>query len=179
MKEKQLMNAEQIKETIDELSKKICNNIKDIEKFAIIGVHTRGVVVAQRIRKNIEEITGKRVQHGVLDVTFHRDDLATRGILPEIKETRFEFDITNMVILLVDDVIFTGRTTKAGLETLMSYGRPKAIKYFAFVDRGNRELPIQPDYCGLKIETSVSDNVNVMFTEIDDVNEDKIVLSYE
>lgn len=179
MKEKELMNAAQIQKTIDELSKKICNDINDINKFAIIGVHTRGVIIAERIRKKIKEITGKSVQHGILDVTFHRDDLATRGILPVIKETRIEFDITNMVILLVDDVIFTGRTTKAGLETLMSFGRPKAIKYFAFIDRGNRELPIQPDYCGLKIETSVSDNVQVLLTEIDEVSEDKIVLSNE
>ena len=94
-----------------------------------MGVQTRGVGLANRIRERIEELSGVPVKSGILDITFHRDDLATRGVLPAIKETKIEFDITNMVILLVDDVIFTGRTTKAALETLTTFGRPKAISF--------------------------------------------------
>jgi len=99
-------------------------------------------------------------------------------VLPAIKETRIEFNISNRTILLVDDVIFTGRTTKAALETLMSFGRPRAIRLFVLVDRGNRELPLQPDYCGYKIETALSDRVKVRLAPIDDVG-DAVMLSRE
>ena len=126
---------------------------------AIVGMQTRGVEIARRLKARIESISGRKVNEGIIDITFYRDDLATKGVLPVIKETRIGFDIRNMTILLVDDVIFTGRTTKAALETLTSFGRPKAIRLFVMVDRGNRELPIQPDYCGYRIRTGIKDAV--------------------
>jgi len=176
MKEQLLLNSTEVNRIIREISEAIFKSIIDIDHFAIVGVHTRGVELANRVQKQIEELSGSKVKSGILDVTFHRDDLATRGMLPVIKETRINFDITKMRILLVDDVLFTGRTTKAALETLTSFGRPSSIQLFVMVDRGNRELPIQPDYCGYSIDTHIHDSVKVMLSEIDDT-EDSVVLS--
>jgi pyrimidine operon attenuation protein/uracil phosphoribosyltransferase len=174
MAEKTLLNKGDIDKIILEYSEKIYRDIKNIDEFAIVGIQTRGVQLANRIRKNIESLSGKPIKNGILDITFYRDDIATRGVLPVIKETKIEFNITSMTILLVDDVIFTGRTTKAAIETLMSFGRPRAIKYFVLIDRGSRELPIQPDYCGYKIDTTVRDKVKVRLRETD--NMDDVVL---
>ncbi len=173
-----ILNSQEIKSVIGDLSHKIFNDIKDIDKFAIVGVQTRGIEIARRIQQIIKDLSGKDIKNGVLDISFYRDDLATRGVLPAIKETRINFNITNLTILLVDDVIFTGRTTKAALETLMSFGRPKEIKLFTLIDRGNRELPIQPDYCGQKLQTRVTDYIDVLFQEVDNV-EDVVYLCGE
>lgn len=174
MEEKLILNHEDIERIIDAASKSIYREIPDIEKFAIVGLQTRGVELAQRMRGKIEALAGRPVKFGVLDITFHRDDLATRGILPVIKESRIEFDIEDMTILLLDDVIFTGRTTKAALESLMSYGRPRAIRLFVLVDRGNRELPIQPDYCGYRLRTGLDDKIQVKLAVSDDVSDSVI-----
>ncbi|HSV97456.1 MAG TPA: bifunctional pyr operon transcriptional regulator/uracil phosphoribosyltransferase PyrR [Spirochaetota bacterium] len=176
MTETTLLSAADIARTIDENAKRICDEVKDLGRFAIVGIQTRGVELANRIRAKIEELSGKKIDSGILDITFYRDDLATRGVLPAIKETRIEFNISGRTILLVDDVIFTGRTTKAAIETLMSFGRPRAIRLFVLVDRGNRELPIQPDYLGYKIETDIQDRVKVRLAPIDDVG-DAVMLS--
>jgi len=160
-----LLGSRDIADIIDRLSARILADAGDVAKFAVVGLQTGGVELARRIRERIEALSGKKIQSGTLDITFYRDDLATRGVLPSIKETSISFDISTMTILLVDDVIFTGRTTKAALETLTSFGRPKAIRLFALVDRGNRELPIQPDYCGFKVQTDIKDNVEVLLGE--------------
>ncbi|MBN1532885.1 MAG: bifunctional pyr operon transcriptional regulator/uracil phosphoribosyltransferase PyrR [Spirochaetes bacterium] len=170
-----ILDKARIEALLEELSERIFRDTADFSNFAIVGVQTRGVELARRLRNRIEAKGGAPVKHGVLDITFHRDDLATRGVLPIIKETRIEFDITNMTILLVDDVIFTGRTTKAALETIMTFGRPKAIRLFVLIDRGNRELPIQPDYCGHIVKTSIEDSVDVKLLEIDGVDDSVIM----
>ncbi len=175
MAEKELLSSQDINRIITELSEKIYHDIGDIDHFAVVGIQSSGVEVASRIKKNIETLSGKKVRQGILDITFYRDDLATRGILPVIKETRIDFNITQMTILLVDDVIFTGRTTKAALETLMSFGRPSSIKLFCLVDRGNRELPIQPDYCGYSIQTTFDDKINVNLNGEDNM-EDSVIM---
>lgn len=162
MTEKELLSGQDISRIVADLSKKIYEDIEDIERFAVVGIQSSGVELASRINKEIEFLSGKKVKQGILDITFYRDDLATRGILPVIKETRIDFNISKMTILLVDDVIFTGRTTKAALETIMSFGRPSSIKLFCLIDRGNRELPIQPDYCGYTVQTTFEDKINVM-----------------
>jgi pyrimidine operon attenuation protein/uracil phosphoribosyltransferase len=133
------------------------------------------VELADRIKKEIEKISGNPIKSGTLDISFYRDDLATRGKLPVLKETLIEFNINNKNILLVDDVLFSGRTTKAALETLTAFGRPYTIKLFVLVDRGGRELPIQADYCGFKIDTEQDDQVNVRLSQIDGV-EDSVYL---
>ena len=175
MTNKLILDSKAINQIIDDAAKNIFNDLKDKGEFAIVGVQTRGVELANRLRKKIESLSGKEIKSGILDITFFRDDLATRGYLPAIKETRIEFDINGIIIILVDDVLFTGRTTKAALETLTGFGRPKGIKLFALIDRGNRELPIQPDYPGFKVETHVTDEVQLRLNETDGV-EDSVYL---
>ncbi|OHD70605.1 MAG: hypothetical protein A2W19_03450 [Spirochaetes bacterium RBG_16_49_21] len=170
-----LLKSRDIDEIINSHSEQIWRDISDIDKFAVVGLQTGGVELALRIRKRIESRSGKNIQNGTLDITFYRDDLATRGVLPAIKETLIEFDIGTMTILLVDDVIFTGRTVKAAMETLTSFGRPKAIKLFVLVDRGNRELPIQPDYCGFQLDTDIKDNIEVILHK-DNPEEDMVIM---
>lgn len=173
--EKKILGKDEIDKIITETAEKIYKDITDIDSFAIIGIHTRGVELSERIRSRIEILAGKSVKHGTLDISFYRDDLATRGKLPVLKETLIEFNINKKTILLVDDVLFTGRTTKAAIETLMAFGRPYIIRLFALVDRGGRELPIQPDYCGFKVNASQDDLVRVRLSETDKV-EDTVFL---
>jgi pyrimidine operon attenuation protein/uracil phosphoribosyltransferase len=175
MSEKLILASDAIARIIDEYSQKIYDEIKGGE-YAIIGVQTRGVELAKRIKKRIKEISGKEPRSGILDITFFRDDLSTRGYLPVIKETRIDFDINGMNVILVDDVIFTGRTTKAAIETLMGFGRPKSIRLFVLVDRGNRELPIQPDYCGFTISTGINDEIKVRLKETDSLDDSVILI---
>lgn len=170
MAEKILLSSRDIENIIEKYAKQIYSDIAMSENFVIIGVQTRGVELAQRIKKIIEKLSGRIIPFGILDITFYRDDIGTRKNLPIIKETRIDFDISGMNILLVDDVIFTGRTTKAALETLTSFGRPNRIKLFNLVDRGNRELPIQPDYAGFKISTSSNDDIRVCLRDIDEAD---------
>lgn len=176
MNENVILKSDDITRIVADLSGAIVRDVPDLDHFAIVGLQTRGVEIARRIRLELEKRTGRSIKSGILDVTFYRDDLATRGVLPSIKETIIEFDITGITILLVDDVIFTGRTTKAALETLMGFGRPRVIRLFALVDRGNRELPIQPDYCGLKLDTAVKDKVKVRLREVDNMDDQVIMI---
>jgi pyrimidine operon attenuation protein/uracil phosphoribosyltransferase len=178
MSKKLLLDNKAIKQIMEKTAKNLFDNLKTEGEFAIVGIQTRGVELADRLRKKLEVLSGKEIKNGILDITFYRDDLATRGYLPAIKETRIEFDINGIIIILVDDVLFTGRTVKAALETLTGFGRPKAIKLFALVDRGNRELPIQPDYCGFTIGTAVTDEVQLRLKETDNV-EDSVYLIKE
>lgn len=178
MIKKLILDNKAINGIIEKTAKDIHDTLKSKGEFAIVGIQTRGVELADRLRKKLEILAGKVIKSGILDITFFRDDLATRGYLPAIKETRIEFDINGIIIILVDDVLFTGRTVKAALETIMGFGRPKAIKLFAFVDRGNRELPIQPDYCGYTMETAITDEVQLRLKETDNM-EDSVYLIKE
>ncbi|HOK01880.1 MAG TPA: bifunctional pyr operon transcriptional regulator/uracil phosphoribosyltransferase PyrR [Spirochaetota bacterium] len=171
MSENKILSAGDIAAIIEELSHKIYQDIPSIDNFAIVGIHTRGVEIADRIRTKLEALSGKAIKHGTLDISFYRDDLATRGKLPVLRETLIEFNINNKNILLVDDVLYTGRTTKAALETLMAFGRPTTIKLCVLIDRGGRELPIQPDYCGYKVQTEHSDLVKVRLNGTDKVED--------
>lgn len=177
MAEKLILSSQDIERIIETNAEQIYKDIPASDNFAIIGVQTRGVELALRLKKIIEKLSGKEIPFGVLDITFYRDDIGTRKNLPVIKETRIDFDISGMKILLVDDVIFTGRTTKAALETLTSFGRPSHIKLFNLVDRGNRELPVQPDYTGFKISTSLKDDIRVCLKNIDDSDSVFLVIS--
>lgn len=176
--EKKVLGSSEIADVIDSLSRQIIDDIHDLDTLAIVGIHTRGVFIAERIKKLIEEISGKTIKSGTLDISFYRDDIATRGKLPVLKETLIDFNINRKTILLVDDVLFTGRTTKAAIETLMAFGRPHAIRYLVLVDRGLRELPIQADYFGIKIDTEQTDKVKVRLEEVDG-KEDSVFLIKE
>ncbi|HDP80044.1 MAG TPA: bifunctional pyr operon transcriptional regulator/uracil phosphoribosyltransferase PyrR [Spirochaetes bacterium] len=178
MADKIILSEADIERIIGETVEKIMVDVPNMDDLAIVGIQTRGVELAGRLKKGIEAKTGASIRMGVLDITFYRDDLSTRGVLPAIKETRIEFNITNKTILLVDDVLFTGRTTKAALETLTSFGRPRAIRLFVLIDRGNRELPIRADYCGHCMETALSDKVKVRLSPVDEEG-DRVILSRE
>ncbi len=174
--EKVVLDAAEIERIIAGTAEKIAADIHDWEQFAIVGIQTRGVELAARIRERVEKITGKHIKNGTLDITFYRDDITTRGKLPVLKETFIEFNINRKTILLVDDVLYTGRTTKAAIETLMAFGRPYVIRLFVLVDRGGRELPIQPDYCGYRIETAAHDQVKVRLKDTDRVEDSVVVV---
>lgn len=181
MEQKEILNSREINDIIVKLTEEVYTDIsksdKNFNSFAIVGIQTRGVDLSNRIKAGLDEKTGKDIRTGILDITFHRDDLTTRGKLPQIKETRINFDIEDLVILLVDDVLYTGRTAKAAIETLMTYGRPSAIKYLVLVDRGNRELPIQADYCGHHIETKAGNKVKTFFSERDSTKDSVVLYS--
>lgn len=175
--EKKILGKEDIEKIINEYAEKILKEIDDIDNFAVIGIHTRGVELSERIKLKMETLAGKAIKHGTLDISFYRDDLATMGKLPVLKETLIEFNINKKKILLVDDVLFTGRTTKAALETLMAFGRPVVIRLFTLVDRGGRELPIQPDYCGYRVEAGEEDKVRVKLSGTDNVEDAVYIVS--
>lgn len=175
--EKKILGKDEIEKIISENAERIFHDIGDIDNFAIIGIHTRGVELSERIRVKMEALAGKPIKHGILDISFYRDDLATRGKLPVLKETLIEFNINKKNILLVDDVLFTGRTTKAALETLMAFGRPYVIRLFTLVDRGGRELPIQPDYCGYRADADAEDQVRVKLSGTDKVEDAVYIVS--
>ncbi len=171
MNEEIILNNDEIEKIICSVSKKIYSDLKDSKKLAIIGIQTRGVELAERIREKIGEEHKLSIPSGTLDSTFYRDDLATRGVLPLIKETNIDFNISDKEVLLVDDVLFTGRTIKSALETLTSFGRPSSIRLLVLIDRGNREMPIQPDYYGLKVKTNISDEIKVYLKKTDSVED--------
>lgn len=175
--ERKILDKDEIEKIISENAEKVFNDIGDIDNFAIIGIHTRGVELSERIRLKMETLAGRSIKHGILDISFYRDDLVTRGKLPVLKETLIEFNINKKNILLVDDVLFTGRTTKAALETLTAFGRPYIIRLFILVDRGGRELPIQPDYCGYSIQTEEDDQVRVRLSGTDKVEDAVYIVS--
>jgi pyrimidine operon attenuation protein / uracil phosphoribosyltransferase len=174
---REIMSADEIVRSIDRFAADIVKNNPDLAKLAFVGIQTRGVFLAERIRKKIEDLKSVKMKHGILDITFYRDDLDSRGILPRIKETRIDFDVNEMNIILVDDVIFTGRTIKAALESLDSFGRSAKVELCTLIDRGCRELPVQPDYFGIKIQTKKSDSINVKLVEKDGVDHVELVES--
>ena len=174
--ERKILDSVDIERIIRETSEQFVRDFPDLDNFAIVGIQTRGVELAARIREHMERISGRHIKNGTLDISFYRDDLSTRGKLPVLKETFIEFNINRKTILLVDDVLFTGRTTKAAIETLMAFGRPYIIRFFVLVDRGGRELPIQADYCGFRVITTSGDLVKVRLKDTDKV-EDSVLLA--
>ena len=164
----EILNSNQIDSKIENLANEILK--QDIDDIVIIGIQTKGVVVAKRLSRKIENIKKMKEQipFGVLDITLYRDDLQEAGAdIPTIKDTDIPFDINNKNIILVDDVLYTGRTIRSALDVLKDFGRPKSIKLVVLVDRGHRELPIQPDFVGLVHHTKNEVYVNLN-TEISD-----------
>ena len=148
----EILNSKQINDEIEKLANGILSKNSDIENVAIVGIQTKGVSVAKRLSKKIEKIKNlsKEIPFGILDITLYRDDLQEAGAdIPTIKDTNIPFDVNNKNIILVDDVLYTGRTIRSALDVLKDFGRPKSIQLAVLVDRGYRELPIQPDFVGL------------------------------
>lgn len=174
MKEKTLLNAKDLVKNIDRISNEILVDISDKNDLVVVGIKTRGEYIGKRITTNLNAITGGEVPFGTIDITLYRDDLRNNLSLPELKGTDIPFDVENKVIILVDDVLFTGRTIRAAIDAIMDFGRPSQIKLAVLVDRGLRELPIQSDYTGISIETKAKEKIKVLLKEKD--KKDKVVL---
>lgn len=166
-KTKVIIDDAGFKRTVNRLAHEVVEKNKGADNLAIVGIRTRGDYLARRIAKKIEEIEGKSLQVGTLDITMYRDDLRGRLDQPHLKSTEILFDITGKVVILVDDVLFTGRTIRAALNALMDLGRPALIELLVLVDRGHRELPIKADFIGKNIPTSLKQEIKVYMTEID------------
>ena len=160
--------------TITRLSHEILERNKGSENIILIGMRTRGEFLAKRIQNKIKEIDGNSPTLGILDATLYRDDFRTRLKQPEVSVTDITFDITEKDVILIDDVLYTGRTTRAALDALMDLGRPSSIQFCVLVDRGHREMPIKADFIGKNIPTSLNEEVKVKMQEIDD--EDAVYL---
>lgn len=166
----EIMDEDGIKRAITRISHEIIEKNKGVDNLALIGIQRRGVILARDIAKKIMEVEGKEVPVGILDITFYRDDLSMLSEHPVVNGTDISFTINNKKIVLVDDVLYTGRTVRAAIEALMDIGRPKAIQLAILIDRGHRELPIRADYVGKNVPTSRNELVNVKVFEIDGVN---------
>jgi pyrimidine operon attenuation protein/uracil phosphoribosyltransferase len=170
----ELVDADGVRRTLMRLSHEIIERNKGLHNLALVGMQTRGVFIANRLKKLIGEIEGGEVPSGVLDVTLYRDDFRLKFKQPQVQVTNIEFDIDEKNIILVDDVMYTGRTLRAALDALMDLGRPARIQVVVLVDRGHRELPLKPDFVGKNIPTSLGEEVRVLMLESD--GEDAILL---
>ncbi len=171
MKEKaQLMDEKAIMRAITRISHEIIEKNKGIEDVVLVGIKTRGVPLANRIAEKIESIEGKKVKIGEVDITLYRDDLTKEDIDPIIHGSSIPFNINEKTVILVDDVLYTGRTVRAAMDAVMDIGRPRAVQLAVLVDRGHRELPIRADYVGKNVPTSSSEIISVKLDEIDGQN---------
>jgi pyrimidine operon attenuation protein/uracil phosphoribosyltransferase len=173
----QLADAKAVDRTLTRLAHEIIEHCKGIEHIGIIGIRTRGEYLAMRIAKKIEQIEDVNLPVGVLDVVMYRDDFRTKSKLPTVEVTDIPFDVDNRILILVDDVIYTGRTVRAALDALIDFGRPRVIQLAVLVDRGHREMPIRPDYIGKNVPTSIGEEVRVLLKEVD--GKDGIILVQE
>ena len=168
------MNAEELNRTFLRFAHQFLESYDDPSRLAIIGMQTRGVYLGRRIIQAIKKEFGYDIDFGVLDVTFYRDDFRTKLKMPDVKVTEIPFDLYDRDVILVDDVLYTGRTVRSAMDALMAYGRPRKIQFCCMVDRGHRELPISPDYTGLYIPTHHKEEVRVKVAELD--GEDAVYL---
>lgn len=167
--EKQVLDEEAIRRALVRMAHEIVEKNRGARDIVLVGIWTRGAYLAKRLADAIERVESIRPPVGTLDVTFHRDDLDVRG-LKEPGETDIAFPVADRIVILVDDVLFTGRTVRAALDALMSFGRPRKVQLAALVDRGHRELPIRADYAGKNLPTSAQEDVRVRLREIDGVD---------
>lgn len=175
MNPSKIMDKEAVRRTLMRIAHEILEKNKGREDLCVIGIRTRGAVLAERLNDCIGRIEGSGVPVGILDITLYRDDLTLVSTQPLVRETMVSFDITGKKVVLVDDVFFTGRTVRAALDALIDLGRPASIQLAVLVDRGHRELPIRADYVGKNIPTSLDQNVRVVLEETDR-QEDQVVV---
>jgi pyrimidine operon attenuation protein/uracil phosphoribosyltransferase len=162
-----LLDAGEIRRAVTRIAHEILERNKGARRLVLVGIAARGDDLARRLEAEIERIESVPVPVGVLDITFYRDDIGMRAEAPEVHETRIAFDITGSIVVLVDDVLFTGRTIRAAMDALVDFGRPEAIQLAVLVDRGHRELPIRADYVGKNAPTRRDEDVRVYLTETD------------
>jgi pyrimidine operon attenuation protein/uracil phosphoribosyltransferase len=173
---KLLLDAEAIDRTLSRIAHEIIERNADLELVALVGIHTRGVPIAHRLRRLVEERSGVALPVGTVDITFYRDDVHIRGgeaplhAQPIVRDTQLDFRLEGRTCILVDDVLYTGRTIRAAVEALFDYGRPARVQLAVLADRGHRELPIRPDYVGKNLPTSREQRVQVQLVEVDEVD---------
>lgn len=170
MKEKAVLGRDEVQRTLVRIAHEMAEKNSD-GSFVLAGIHTRGAVFARRLKPLVAEFIKKEVPLGELDISFYRDDLSQRGPEPVVHSTKLDFALEGKTVVLVDDVLFTGRTVRAAIDSLFDFGRPDRIQLAVLVDRGHHQLPIRPDYVGKNIPTSLADRVNVRVDEIDGVDE--------
>src|SRR5947199_3377327 len=175
-----LLDDDAIQRTLSRIAHEIIERNDDLDTVALVGIHTRGVPLANRLRRLIEERSGDELAVGQLDITFHRDDVhvraghAPRRAQPLVRDTKLDFDLEGRTVILVDDVLYTGRTIRAAIDALFEYGRPDRVQLAVLADRGHRELPIRPDYIGKNLPTAHGERVQVELVEVDEV--DRVLL---
>ena len=169
-----LLHPEDIERILKRIAHQIIEKNYGTEDICLVGIRTRGVPLAYRLSENIAAIEGKEIAVGELDITLYRDDLSLVGETPRVRETKIDFDVTGKTVVLVDDVIYTGRTARAALDAVMKLGRPQKIQLCALIDRGHSELPIKANFVGKNIPTSVDEVVAVRLRETDDEEAVKI-----
>jgi pyrimidine operon attenuation protein/uracil phosphoribosyltransferase len=169
-----LMNADEMNRAITRIAHEILEKNKGTQDLALVGIRTRGVVLANRLRDKIKEIEKTTIDIGILDITLYRDDLATSKDTPVLRDTDIPFAIDGKKVVLCDDVLFTGRTIRAAIDALVDFGRPAQVQLAVLIDRGHRELPFRPDYVGKNIPTSKDMRVKVQMTEED--KEDQVIV---
>jgi pyrimidine operon attenuation protein/uracil phosphoribosyltransferase len=179
-KHRVLLDEEQVRRTLSRIAHEIIERNDDLDAVALVGIHTRGVPLAQRLRRLVEERSGVELAVGQLDITFHRDDVhvragsAPRRAQPVVRDTKLDFELSGRTVILVDDVLYTGRTIRAAIDALFEFGRPDRVQLAVLADRGHRELPIRPDYVGKNLPTARGDRIQVELLEVDEV--DRVLL---
>ena len=166
-----LQDENDLKRTLMRISHEIIEKNPDLNQLAIVGIRTRGEIIAQRISDLISKITNVKIDNGTIDVTFYRDDFRTNFGSPQVGPSDIKFDVSDKNIILIDDVLYTGRTIRAAMDEIFSYGRPASIKLGVLVDRGHRELPIKTDFIGKNYPTSINEHIHVHIKEIDGKDE--------
>ena len=174
MKRKTILDAAGIQRTLGRLALEIAERLQGCEGVVLIGIHRRGVPLARRVADKLKQVEKVQVPVGTLDINLYRDDFSSAGAAPVLRGTQVDFDIEGRRVVLVDDVLFTGRTIRAALDALVDLGRPSRVQLAVLVDRGHRELPIQADYVGLSLNTRREDHVELRLKEID--GEDALLL---
>ncbi len=170
-----LLDQESVRRALMRVAHEIVEKNKGTENLCLVGIRNRGAILAQRLNDCIKQIEGVNIPVGILDITLYRDDLTLVSTKPVLRETQIDFDITDKSIILVDDVLYTGRTIRAALDALVDFGRPANIQLAVLIDRGHRELPIRADYVGKNIPTAKNQNVQVKLRETDNVDDEVII----
>ena len=174
MSEKVVLEHEDLRRTLRRIAHEIAEKNPEPARLAVVGIHTRGAVLARRLHTFLGELTGTDLPIGDIDISFYRDDVGASGhrlSQPVVHDSHIDFDLAERTLVLVDDVLFTGRTTRAAIDALFDYGRPDRVQLAVLVDRGHRELPIRPDYVGKNLPTARGERVQVELLEVDEVDQ--------
>jgi pyrimidine operon attenuation protein/uracil phosphoribosyltransferase len=171
--EKVVLDEDDVRRTLVRIAHEIVEKNPESESVALVGIHTRGAVIARRLHALVGELTGSEVPLGDLDISFYRDDLDGRepAAQPVVHSSHLDFDLDGRTVVLVDDVMYTGRTARAAIDALFDYGRPQRVQLAVLADRGHRELPIRPDYVGKNLPTALDERVYVRLEETDELDE--------